>query len=827
MTVPFTTDVIDRDRFPVDPWRLVETGYSLSDLGETETNFAVANGYLGMRANPEEGRDAHSHGTYINGLHETWSIQHAEEAFGFAKLGQSVVNVPDAKLIKLYVDDEPLLLSVASLFEYERAIDFRTGVLTRDILWRTPAGKRVRVRSTRMASFTQRHLAVMTFEVTLLDDSAPVTLSSQVLNRQDGQDEYHVQSAALGEGFDPRRPQATNERVLEPRLKTADGPRALLGFRCQQSRMTLACGFHHDLQTDNEYRERTTADDDVAKTVYTIDAKPGQTITLTKFVTYHSSRGVPARELADRCHRTLDRAVDSGAEQLLTEQTEWLTDYWNRSDAEIHGQPELQQALRWNLFQLAQASGRAEGGGVAAKGVTGNGYSGHYFWDTEVYVIPFLSYTCPQMARSLLHFRYTMLSKARDRAAELSQVGALYPWRTISGEEASAYYAAGTAQYHINADIVHALDQYVNATGDQELLRSEGCEVLAETARLWEDLGFWRTNGDGTYHIYGVTGPDEYTTVVNDNLYTNVMARFNLYRAADAIEELARTDPSAYEYLARRINLHVEEPAAWRQAADRMFLPYAESLGIHPQDAQFLECEVWDLTKDPERRPLLLHYHPLVIYRFQVIKQADVVLAMFLQGDQFTDDEKRRNFEYYDPITTGDSSLSACVQAIIAAEVGYDQAALDYFVDAVYTDLADLHKNTVDGVHVASAAGVWGALVHGFAGLSDHGGLLKFEPRLPQSWDGITFRITVRGCRLRATVNHSSISLVVEEGDDPIRLMVSGATYDISSEPITVPLANQGPRLGGKPGLGPDSGWTRSDGTTGASSAPPPSATRG
>jgi alpha,alpha-trehalose phosphorylase len=817
----FTPDPIDRHRFPHDPWALRETRHDAGDLGRTETLFAVGNGYLGMRGNVEEGRDSHAHGTFVNGFHETWPIRHAEEAYGFARVGQTIVNVPDAKILRLYVDDEPLLLTVADLHAYERTLDFRDGVLRRELVWQTPSGKRVQVRSSRMVSFTERHLAVLTYEVTLLDADAPVVVSSQILNRQDGQDEYHVRSAAMGEGFDPRKSEQLTDRVLEPSLHWAKDGRYVLGYRVADSGMTLAVAADHVIDTENEVEELSLVEDDLAKHVYRVRARQGQPIRITKVVTYHTSRGIPARELVDRCRRTLDRVQQTGVEQQHADQRAWLDDFWARSDVEIPGQPDLQQAVRWNLFQIAQATARAEGNGIAAKGLTGSGYSGHYFWDTEIYVLPFLTYTSPRVARNALRFRYTMLDAARRRARELNQDGALFPWRTINGEEASAYYAAGTAQYHIDADIAHAVRQYVAATGDDDFLAREAVDILVETARMWADLGFWRgSNGDSSFHIHGVTGPDEYTTVVNDNLFTNVMARANLRGAVEAVDRLAHDDPAAHAALTDRLHLTAAELDEWARAAEHMAIPYDERLGIHPQDAQFLEKELWDLANtDPSKRPLLLYYHPLVIYRFQVLKQADVVLALFLQGDQFTLEEKLADFDYYDPLTTGDSTLSAVEQSIIASEVGYQELALRYFTSALYVDLADLHHNTSDGVHVASLGGVWSALACGFGGMRDHEGVVSIDPRLPEVWDGLTYRLTVRGVRVRVDVRHTELRLTVEEGD-AITLVVRGERVEVTAAgPAVVPLA-PAPRLIGTPTVRDIEGNRRADGTLMTASVP-------
>ncbi|MDN4612392.1 glycoside hydrolase family 65 protein [Arthrobacter burdickii] len=816
-----SSDPLDRNHFPVDEWALVETEFDVSLQGRTETLFTVGNGYLGLRGNVDEGRDGHHYGTFINGFHETWPIQHAEEAFGFARVGQTIVNVPDARIIRLYVDDEPFVLTEADILRYSRRLDFADGVLVRELEWRTPSGKRVLVRTRRLVSFSDRHLAVVDYEVEMLDAEASILISSQILNRQDGVDEDQVLPAADSATFDPRKADSFKDRVLQPRLKRVDGSRYLLGYRTTNSSMTVACGVEHDLVTDNEWDQRSHLEDDLAKHVYRVKAKPGRPIRLVKTITYHTSRGVPVRELADRCGRTLDRALEVPVEEQYQKQREWLADFWSRSDVEVEGQPVTQQAVRWNIFQLAQSTARTDGGGIAAKGVSGSGYGGHYFWDSEVYVLPFLSYTAPLVARNALRFRQTMLEPARARAVELNQRGALFPWRTINGQESSAYYAASTAQYHIDADISYALMQYVAATGDKDFLVRGAIDILVETARMWADLGFWRSNGDDYFHIHGVTGPDEYTTVVNDNLYTNVMARANLKSATRAVESLRSADPVSYERMVSRLKLNEDEIYEWALAAEKMYIPFDKRAGIHPQDEAFLEKELWDLEHTPaSKRPLLLHYHPLVIYRFQVLKQADVVLALLLQGHEFTPEQKRANFEYYEALTTGDSTLSAVVQSIIAAEVGYQDLAMKYFLSALFVDLADLHHNTSDGIHVASTGGVWSALTYGFAGMRDHGGSITFDPRLPEAWTRMSFRVTLHGTRVRADVTQHAMTLTVEAGVSATVTVRGERVYVGADHPVTVLLDHQGPRLTGTPSTRDIEGTRRADGTLVTASMP-------
>ena len=780
--------MFDRGRFPVDPWRLREVRYSLDGIGVTETLFAVGNGYLGMRGDSGGDCGGHEGGTLVNGLHETWEIHRSEEAYGFAEVGQRILDAPDSGVVRLYVDDEPFTLDQADLLAYDRVLDFQDGLLRRELLWLTPTGKRVRVSSSRMVSFSERHLAVMTLEVTVLDADAQLTISCELLNREDGEGESSVESG---------KPAA--DRVFLPEEHWQHGDRSMLSFRVANSGMPVAAAADHVIETASEHNLSRDIDADSAKNVYSVSARRGVPVTITKVVSYHTSSDAPAGELVDRCQRTLDRTRTEGIAVQYTKQREWLDEYWHRSDVEIVGHDELQQAVRWNLFQLAQAAARADGLGIAAKGVTGKGYAGHYFWDTEIYVVPYLAYTSPFWARNALSARERMLPPARDRARTLSEGGALFPWRTINGEEASAYYAAGTAQYHINADVTHALAKFVQATGDIDFLANGAIDIAVETARMWVTMGFWR--GDDCFQIHGVTGPDEYTTVVDNNLYTNVMARFNLRYAATSVRDLARTRRDAYERMVTRLGLREEELEEWERAASAMTIPYSEALQMHPQDSHFLEREVWDLAATPvDQQPLMSHFHPLVIYRFQVLKQADVVLALFLQGDQFTLEEKLADFDYYDPLTTRDSSLSNVAQSIIAAEIGYQDLALEYFLHTAFLDLADVHEDTSDGVHVASAGGVWSVLVSGFGGMRDYEGLLTFDPRLPEGWSGLRFRLIWHGTRVLVEVTRAAMLVSVLEGENPVPFLVRGEPYQVSpGVDVEIPLDGQGPIRAGAP----------------------------
>jgi alpha,alpha-trehalose phosphorylase len=772
--------------FPRDEWRIVSARWTPRFSTRAETVFALSNGYVGIRGTPDEGRPVEAAGTFIAGFHETWPMIHAEEAYGLPRVGQTIVNVPDATVIELYVDDEPLYLPTARVPRYERVLDMRNGTLTRDLRWSTASGKHVAVRSCRLVSLEHRHVAAVSYEVTV-DTPAPVVIVSRVVNRMDTEAGHRIRP---GEAADPRQGRRLEHRVLQGQVAEVDGDRLHLGYRTANSGMGLALAVEHVLDAACSHEVSSRAEPDEAAVVIAAEGEPGVTIRLTKYVTYQTSRSATPQELVARCARTATRVRRDGFDALLVAQRRNLDLFWGRADVEISAVEDpvtVQQSTRWNLFQLAQATWRAEGTGVPAKGLTSAAYDGHYFWDTEAYVLPFLAYTQPRIARNLLRFRHSMLARARERAQVLGQRGACFPWRTINGDDSSTSIQAGTAQFHLNADIAYAIRRYVDVQGDVGFLVEVGAEILVETARLWQDLGFF--GSDGRYHIHGVTGPDEYTTVVNDNAFTNLMARMNLRYAASAVRRLETERPDAHAALSFELDLRSEEVERWERTADAMFVPYDESRGITPQDEAFLDHEVWDLeATPPDKFPLLLHFHALEIYRRQVLKQADVVMATFLLGDEFSPDQKRRNFDYYDALTTGDSSLSASIQSIVASEIGEEEAALRYFDYGRLMDLSDVPGDAPDGVHIASSAGCWMAVVFGFGGVRDFGGRLTIDPRLPRAWHSLRFSLRFQDRQLRVSLAHDVERYLLEEGE-PLEVTIRGAARRLGQgSAIEVPV---------------------------------------
>jgi alpha,alpha-trehalose phosphorylase len=753
--------------YPADEWNVIEKGFHPEFLAQLETMLALGNGYLGMRGCPEEGGPNAENTTLINGFYETSPIVYPEEAYGFAKTGQTIIGVTDSKIIKLFVDDEPFWLPNANLLSYDRRLNMKSGTLDREIVWETPAGKQVLITSRRLVSFANRHVAAISYKVTLLNAAASLVISSEMAVNE---------PTSITDANDPRQTRFFAKRVLHPRTSYAKDHRIVLCHATEKSQLTLACATDHSLETSCPHAYKVAYTEDFGQVAYTIEALPDSPIRLTKYLVYHTSQTASVEELCGRAEWTMDRIVNQGFQQLRATQEQYMDDFWRRSDVRVRdvreertkrSTVEIQQATRFNLFHILQASARAEDAGVPAKGLTGQAYEGHYFWDSEIYVLPFLIYTSPRIAKNLLTFRYKMLPQARARARQLGHRGAMFPWRTISGEEASAYYAAGTAQYHINADIMYALRKYVQATGDEPFLRDCGAEMLVETARLWLSLGFYSETKEGKFCINSVTGPDEYNTVVNNNAYTNLMARENLRYAAETVQRLQTTYPDAYNALVQKTALEPSEPQAWVRAVESMYVPYDEKLQIIPQDDSFLDREPWDFQNTPsDRYPLLLFYHPLNIYRKQVIKQADVVLAMFLLGNAFSAEAKKRNFEFYDPLTTGDSSLSSCVEAIIAAEVGNIDKAIRYGMAALLMDLADVGGNVKDGCHIASMGGTWMMLTYGLGGMRDDDGRLSFWPRrAPEDNAILRFPVTYRGQMLEVEIGLEKVEYALRAGE--------------------------------------------------------------
>jgi alpha,alpha-trehalose phosphorylase len=760
--------------FAIEPWTIREAKLSLDDLGRTESVFALSNGHIGLRGNLDEGDPHVLPGTYLNSFYERRPLPYAEGGYGYPESGQTIINVTNGKLIRLLVDDEPFDLRYGTLRRHERVLDMQTGTLTREVEWESPAGQGVRVRSQRLVSLTQRAVAAISYEVEVLDRKALLVIQSELVANE--------QLPSRGDD-DPRVEEALTDPLVSE-MHRGDVAGATLVHRTRSSELRLAAAMDHEVHGP-DHKITSEATEDVGRTTIIARLEPGTVLRVVKYLAYgwSSQRSLPA--VYDQVGAALAAARYTGWDGLVGEQRAYLDEFWATADVEIEGDAELQQAARFAIFHVLQAGARAEQRGIGAKGLTGPGYDGHTFWDNETFCLQVLTHLAPDAAADALRWRHSILPLAFERAGQLGLKGSAFPWRTIRGQECSGYWPAGTAAFHINADIADAVRRYVAATGDVEFEKEVGLELLVATARLWRSLG--HHDGDGHFRIDGVTGPDEYSAIADNNVYTNLMAQLNLRIAADTAARHPRQ--------AARLGVNSEETASWRDAARSMYIPFDETLGVHPQSEGFTEHAIWDFeATKPEMYPLLLNFPYFDLYRKQVVKQADLVLAMQLRPDAFTPEQAARNFAYYEAITVRDSSLSACTQAVMAARTGHLDLAYDYLAESALIDLHDLAGNTDHGVHIASMAGTWMAMVSGFGGMICDSDGLRFAPRLPPALTHVNFGIRWHGRRLRVHITRDEVEYRLVDGP-PMRLLHHGEPLPLADEPVVRPIP-QAPVVG-------------------------------
>ena len=767
--------MITQEAFPVEPWQVRETKLDLNLIAQSESLFALSNGHIGLRGNLDEGEPHGLPGTYLNSFYEIRPLPYAEAGYGYPEAGQTVVDVTNGKIFRLLVGDEPFDVRYGQLLSHERVLNMRTGTLTRRAHWASPVGKQIKITSTRLVSLAQRSVAAIEYVVEAVDEFIRVTVQSELVTNED-------QPQTSG---DPRV-----AAILDNPLEAVDCEPtecgALLMHRTRASSLMMAAAMDHEVEVPGRVEVATDARADLARTTVIAGLRPGQKLRIVKYLAYgwSSLRSRPA--LRDQAAAALHSAKYSGWQGLVDAQRKYLDDFWENADVEVDGDAESQQAVRFGLFHLVQASARAERRAIPSKGLTGTGYDGHAFWDTEGYVLPVLTYTLPHAVADALRWRASTMDLARERAAELGLNGVSFPWRTIRGQECSAYWPAGTAAWHINADIAMAFERYRVVTGDQSLEADCGIKVLVETARLWMSLG--HHDRHGVWHLDGVTGPDEYTAIVRDNVFTNLMAAHNLIVAANACNR--------HPEKAEELGVTNEETASWRDAADAVNVPYDKELGVHQQCEGFTTFAEWDFDAN-QTYPLLLHEAYVRLYPAQVIKQADLVLAMQWQSHAFTPEQKARNVDYYERRMVRDSSLSACSQAVMCAEVGHLELAHDYAYEAALIDLRDLHSNTRDGLHMASLAGAWMALVNGFGGLRDDEGILSLDPQLPDGISRLRFRLRWRGFRVTVDAQHEDVTYTLRDGPGGnLTIRHAGEEVELSTEkPTTIAVRRRKPLL--------------------------------
>ncbi|MCX0380654.1 glycoside hydrolase family 65 protein [Clostridium perfringens] len=755
--------------YKIESWNITEEEFLLKNNYRNETTFSLANGYIGTRGTFEEAYDfdveTGLEGNFVNGFYESEHIRYGEWNFGFPTESQSLLNLPNAKIIKLFIEDEEFSMLTGEIEDYKRVLHMKEGRITRDLIWVSPKGKKIKISISRFVSFNNKNLMEIRYKVTPLNFSGNLKFISAINVNV----ENHTRKTNPLVDYGPFGKRLANDYI--------DSIRDELYYEgtTLNSELSIACGAVNKISSENFIR-KNFKNYELCGVSYEFYAKENEEIILDKFIAYSTSLDMNEEKLHGFIKSILSEAKEKGYIEAEREQKEYVEEFWRTADVIIEGDNALQQGIRFNLFHLMQSAGRDGKTGMGAKGLSGEGYEGHYFWDTEMYVLPVFVYTKPDLAKKLLDYRYFTLDKARERARVLGHdKGALYPWRTINGEEASTYFPLGTAQYHINADIAYAFKLYVDVNDDFDYLKDKAAEVLCETARVWADVGSFSQYVGDKYCICAVTGPDEYNAIVDNNFYTNLMARENLRDAIWALNKIKEKDKLAYDNLVKKIDLKAEEIEYWKKIIENMYFPYDKKRGVYPLDDGFMKRKPWDDSKIPKEKRHLLYenYHPLFIFRQRMSKQADAILAMYLHSNLFSIDELRRNYDFYQEVTLHHSSLSTCIFGILASQIGYDDEAYKYFSQSARMDLDDYHNNFYAGIHAANMAGTWQGIVNGFAGLRTNKGILEFNPTIPKEWNSYSFKIFYKKNLLEIKISKDEIEIRLLEGEN-LELYVYG-----------------------------------------------------
>jgi len=772
-----------------EPWNITEEGLNPLKVGYWESVFALSNGYIGLRgtydeADPKIAEHA-SPGMFINSVYD-----YRDQLVEFAPRGtptrlHAMINLFDWRIFDLEIEGEKFSPFEGKLIEHKRTLNMQKGILERTLIWESPSGNRIKLESTRLVSMVRRHTAMIRLKVTPLNFSGNISIANKIITA--------TQTIMIG------------ERVYRPDIiGDAEGMHFLSSLMPESGIRALGL-FSHNIKCENQESATpgriTDLDGDILTTSWSVNAEKDRAITVDTIGVFHTSFDDDCNEqmaestqpsiihekLLNKALADMRDNIETGFDGISQEQLKFWDDYWAQSDIKIEGNVKDQQAIRYCLFHLRQGNPRDDRRSISANCLTGERYRGLIYWDTEIYVLPFFLYSQPEMARSLLMFRHSILDGARENAKFIDDSpGAHYPWCSITGEDwVTAHYQA--MGYHLHGAIAYAIWRYYLQTHDEEFMYGPGAEVLFETARFMESLGGYVPLRDNKFCIDYVIGPDENAECVNNNCYTNMMTAHHFDFAAKLYSEMQQKAPEKLNILSEKINLCSDEPEKWQRAADNMYIPYHEELGIHMQDDSFLYLEPIDMSKVSHYTENRMETHPVTLTRRKIIKQADVVLLMFTLGDLFPLEQKRANYDYYEHLTQHTSSLSPGIHSVLAAEIGNDDQMYAYFQDSAFMDIYDIKHNVKYGVHAAALGATWMAVVNGFAGMRDYTDELIFNPQLPSAWKNYEFNITYRGSRINIKVNENNSTFTLKSGKK-VKFKVGNEQYELSKDSSMISL---------------------------------------
>ncbi len=755
-----------------DEWNIIEEGFDPSLNNVSESLFSIGNGRMGQRANFEEHYSGeHLQGSYIAGVYYPDKTRVGWWKNGYPEYFAKVLNAANWIGIDVHVNGEQLDLHEAEVLDFRRVLNMREGYLQRTFTARLGNGKEIMVESTRFCSLVDDEASAIRYRITARNFNGILTITPYIDGDVKNQDSNY------------------DEKFWEEVSKESRGNRAMVTLRTKKTDFWVSTAMHYAVSVDDmpfSIVEQDVVRDKFVGKAVEVPIEVGQTLTLYKYVVNLSSENHPKAALENRAWEYLDGVVAKGFDRMLAEQAEAWESKWQESDILIEGDVAAQQAIRFNIFQLYQTyTGEDDRLNIGPKGFTGEKYGGSTYWDTEAYCLPFYLATAPQnVAKNLLIYRYKHLQKAIENAAKLgfSKGAALYPMVTINGEECHNEWEITFEEIHRNGAIAFAIYNYIRYTGDHSYLVEYGLEVLIGISRFWAQRVNW-SEARQQYVILGVTGPNEYDNNVNNNWYTNTIASWCLEYTLAALDEVRSSAPDRYRDIVKKTAFDEEaETRQWKTIIDNMYYPTDEKLGVFLQQDGFLDKELVPVHALPaNQRPLNQHWSWDRILRSSAIKQADVLQGIYLFEGRFDQETIRCNYDFYEPLTVHESSLSPCLHAILAAKLGDEQRAYQFYLRTARLDLDDYNNDTEDGLHITSMAGTWMSIVEGFAGMRVADGQLHFNPMLPDNWQSYSFKIGFRGAELTIRVAKAHVAFT-NNGKQGVSVHIFGETLTIGPQ---------------------------------------------
>jgi maltose phosphorylase len=759
-----------KDYLKPHEWQIVEEGFDPHLNKVSESVFSIGNGRMGQRANFEEEYSGETlRGSYVAGVYYPDKTRVGWWKNGYPEYFAKVLNAPNWIGIHISIDNQKLDLAKCKVESFRRVLDMKTGLLSRTFTASFADGKKVSVSSKRFCSMANGEVGAIRYAITPVNFSAKATCSiyvdADVVNKDSNYD----------------------EKFWEEVSREASEGKAIVTAQTKKTFFHVATGMKYVIESEGQKisfdRINIEQREKFAGNVVQFDLHQGKEVVIYKYAAVLSSENHPKDKIAENCSKVVDEAAAKGFDKLFEEHTKIWEHKWEECDITIEGDISAQQGIRFNIFQLTQTyTGEDERLNIGPKGFTGEKYGGVTYWDTEAYCLPFyLSTSDPKVARNLLIYRYKHLPKAIENAKKLGFVdgAAFYPFVTMNGEECHNEWEITFEEIHRTSAMAYAIRDYVDYTGDDKYFAEFGLEVLIGISRFWAQRATWSADKN-KYVVLGVTGPNEYENNVNNNWYTNYLGAWTLRFTQHAVDHVKKTDPKRFAEIAAKVDLkEKEESAKWKDIVDKMYYPFDEKRGVILQQDGFLDKEqltVKDLRK--EDRPINQKWSWDRILRSCFIKQADVLQGIYLFEDDFSVETIKKNFDFYEPMTVHESSLSPCVHVILASKIGYKEKAYELYLRTARLDLDDYNNDTEEGLHITSMAGTWMSVIKGFGGMRVKDGKLHFAPYIPEQWKSYSFRLEFRGRVIKLKIAKGKVETKLESGE-PLDVVIEGKNVSL------------------------------------------------